>query len=341
MTSTTQLCDRGCTIRGSHLDGCTVERCTGCLPALAAPGLRLCWPDVQGVRTALGIRGATARRADDASLPELWDDVEDAGVLPARASGGRGDSTPALPVDDGALAWRTAVRSTLVAWCRILEEDLGVRLGDARDEVPWMVRHVAWSADRLLAHPEHADQLAADLLGWTETSEPSQDGTGDALSDPDDAPGPMGHPAESEPPRRHAGLIRDGRRLAYRSRGAAVRIRCSCGHRIPVPTDSDGRIDTDTILRCGGCGEHGVLDWWRRREAASPEPLALRDLPEWLATVHGLAVTSVRLRRWADEGVITPIDRVPNATGGRPRRLFDPVAVAVVVTGRCVATHTG
>lgn len=334
MTTTARLCDRGCTIRGQHRDGCPIDRCHGCLPALAAPGLRLCWPDIEGVRVALGVRGATNPRADDASLTDLWAAVEDASVLPARAPGGRGGNDPASPVDDTAVAWRTAVRATLVTWCRILEEELGVPLGDARDDVAWMVRHVGWSADRLLAHPEHADQLAADLLGWTETAEPGQEATGDALGAPDAGPDPTGHPHESEPTRRHSGLIRDGRRIAYRSRGAAIRIRCTCGHRIPVPTDSDGRIDTDTILRCAGCGEHGVLEWWRRREAASPEPLALRDLPDWLLTVHGIAITGVRLRRWADEGVITPIERAASTTGGRPRRLFDPVIVAAIATER-------
>jgi hypothetical protein len=187
----------------------------------------------------------------------------------------------------------------------------GGRMTDDHAEIAWMVDILSRHAGRLLAS-EHADQLCADLLGWTDTDVP-----------------------DGEQPRRHEGLAQEGRRLAFRSRGTSVRIRCTCGHRIPVEVDSEGRVDQDAVMRCGGCGEYGVLEWWRRREAATADPLPLSALPEWLLTVHALTVNARRLRDWADEGVITPIttDGVPQG-GARPRRLFDPVAVATVAALR-------
>ncbi len=301
-------CTRGCTTR-AHLPQCVNDHCRGCKPAPAAPGLLVCADDVQAVRVALrpvrqpGPDEAGKRiPADSLGIPDLWDAVTDAGVMRARAAGGGGGGRP-IPLDADAAAWRTRVRPFLVSWRRTLEEAFGVSLDGAEDAVPWMCRRIAWHADRLLAHLEHADQLVADLDGWSEPEGP-----------------------------RHEGLLAEGRRLAFRGRGHAVRIRCTCGTWVPVELEEDGRVDTGALLTCRGCGEYGTLDWWRKREAPNPDPLPLRLLPEWLLTVHGLSVPLRRLRDLADRGTITTVERQSEGVG-RPSRGYDPVAVAAVIMG--------
>lgn len=314
--TTTALCVRGCT-SSRHRPQCTDDTCRGCQPQPTAPGLLVCADDVQVVRVALrptrhpspDERGKRVP-ADSLGIPDLWDAVSDAGVMRARAAGGSGGGRP-IPLDADAAAWRTRVRTFLVAWCRTLEDDFGVSLDGAEDAVPWMCRRIAWHADRLLAHPDHADQLVADLDGWAE----------------DDGP-------------RHEGLLAEGRRLAFRARGHAVRIRCGCGTWVPVELEEDGRVDTGAIITCRGCGEYGTLDWWRRREAPSPDPLPLRLLPDWLLTVHGLSVPLRRLRDLADRGEITTVERKGDGPG-RPSRRYDPVAVAAVIMSSATPRKTG
>lgn len=306
MTTALQ-CVRGCVGRG-HLETCAdPEHCDGCLPRPASTGLMVCDRCVDGVRKALRPTGRRAHgqrvRDSDLGLPDLWDLVADSAILRSRGTGGRGGDGAPIPLDSAAAAWRDRVRTNLTGWCRILAEDFGSSLDDAVDTVPWMCQKIAFSADRLLAHPEHADQLAADLLGWTD----------------DDVP-------DGRPPVRHEGLAVEGRRLAFRSRGAAVTIRCSCGGRVPADTERDA------IMRCGDCGEWGTLDWWRRREVGQdPAPMSFRDLSEWLLVTHGLTVPDRRLRDWADDGLIVPVSiTVLPQGGGRGIRRFDPVAVATV-----------
>ena len=186
---------------------------------------------------------------------------------------------------------------------------------DESAEIAWMVDVLSRHAGRLLAS-EHADQLCADLLGWTELIDLEDGGT--AL-------------------KQHKGLKREGERLAFRSPSRSVRLLCACGVRVPVPTDSEGRVDPDEVFACPGCGEAGVLGWWQRTLVGEhPQPMPLSDLPDWLAGVHALVVTPRQLRGWADDKTINPVERVPSQQGGRSRRLFDPVAVAVVAAERLV-----
>lgn len=273
-------CACGCKLRDRHLTDCVDDACAGCLPAPALEPLRVCRRCER--RAAEALRG----------LPGLVQDVEDSQVLRA-ASGASGGDKP-LPIDPDAMDWRWRVRACLVAWCRILEEDFGANLADAQDTVTWMTAKVRTAADRLLAHPEHADQLVADLCGWSE----------------DDG-------------RRHLGLIGEGRKLAFRGRGARQRIRCSCGSWVAV--------DPTEFMTCPGCGEQGVLDWWRQREVGEdPAPMTLRDLSLWLALHHGRNVPERTLRGMADRGAIVPVQRQGEGVG-RPSRRFDPVTVAAIV----------
>lgn len=285
-------CARGCT--SGHLDGCQDAGCAGCRPRPAAVGLQVCARDETGAREALR------------ALPGVWDDVVDAGVLRAPTGGSGGQGRP-IPLDVDGAAWRLRVRVCLIGWLRVLEEEFGLCLDDAVDDVSWMVHRVAVQAGRLLAS-EHADQLCADLLGWVEEDGPA-----------------------------HQGLLSEGRRLAFRSRGSRQRIRCMCGGWVSIETDTDGRIDTEAVLACRLCREFGVIGWWQTRVVGDqPRPMTLRELPDWLALVHGLQVTSQRLRTWADEGALRalsgPVPAQEERRGpGRPPRRYDPVEVAAVV----------
>jgi hypothetical protein len=190
------------------------------------------------------------------------------------------------------------LRVCLVGWCKVLEEDFSASLDDAQDSVRWMAHRVSVYAGRILAS-EHADQMCSDLLG-------SLDDEG----------------------RRHGDLWGEGRRLAYRgSGGQPLRVQCPCGERVKVETDPD------VEMICPGCGEHGVLAWWRQWLVGDdPAPMTLKDVTLWLAFTHGLQVPERRLRLWADEGHITSVERIALPQGGgRGVRRFDPVAVAAVV----------
>jgi len=287
-------CAAGCLIPARHLaEHDEGDTCTGCLPARVATGLLVCERCERRVREALR------------ALSVLWDDVLDAGALKGRSGAQRGTGRP-LPIDTAAAEWRTALRTCLVAWCKVLEEDFGATLDGARDTIAWMADKVAIYAGRLLAS-EHADQLVSDLLGSVD-----EDG------------------------KRHGDLWGEGKRLAFRSSsGSPQRIQCPCGLWVKAATD------TVTVMECA-CGEWGTLDWWRQRVVGDdPAPMTLKDLTLWLALMHNVQVTERRLRSWADDGTITALvrDGLPQG-GGRGVRRFDPVAVAVVAQSALMARRT-
>ncbi len=272
-------CAAGCTLRGRHLDDCgDPEQCRGCLPALAADGLQVCEWHREQVWKAL--RG----------LETLWVDVEASGVLKA-PQGGRRGAEPAMPLDVEASDWRWRVRACLVGWCKVLEEDFGVSLDDAQDTISWMVSKLKYQADRVLAHPEHADQLCADLLGWTE----------------DDG-------------KRHTGLMTEGRRLEGRGAAKALTILCDCGDRVKVEPAEDA------YMTCPTCGETGVWKWWQQRLAPETEDtMTAAQVVQWLRSAHRITLTEATLRQWVSRGKLTSIR---SQSGGAST--FRPQAVALV-----------
>lgn len=282
-------CQSGCQQRDRHRDDCPdTDACPGCLPRPALDGLRVC--------------GACVDRTSDSlrALPALWADVEHAGVLKGASASKGGDGNP-LPIDVDAAGWRTRVRACLVGWCLVLEEDFGISLDDAQDTITWMSAKVRTQAMRILAHPEHADQLVADLCGWTE-----EDGT------------------------RHQGLLSEGRRIEGKGVSQSVRLLCNCGERVPVITDEDGKPDEEAILTCRGCGSWGLLSWWRKQVLTGDLPaMTISTLVQWLAQ-QGHRTTEKALRVKADRGVITPVGKQVDGAG-RPSRTFDPVVVLKTV----------
>lgn len=137
-----------CRIPGRHRDGCTGD-CGGCLPALAADGLRLCTLHA-------------ARIGQHAvQLAELYDELA-LRLVAATSSGepvsGSGDTTR-LP-NPAAVEVRTEIRHVLVSWCRLISEERGFAL--PVDQVQALGRYVAASAPWLAAS-EYADEVAGEL----------------------------------------------------------------------------------------------------------------------------------------------------------------------------------
>lgn len=299
----------GCRHRGRHYPGCPdPEACGGCLPRLAAQGLAVCTRCEELTREALR------------DLPRLWGEVERAAVLKARAPGGGSGGSP-LPIDAAGAAWRDRVRGTLAEWLLVLHREFGVTLDRTNADVAWMVHRLAVQAGRVLAHPEHAAQLVADLVGWTDEIDFVDWRTGETL-----------------PGRRHEGLMREGRRLVFRA-PAGLSIRhtgCSAERPGRIPIDATPGL----LLRCSACGEADTLDGWRSAEtvAVPDEPLTLHELDEWLRLVHAVPVTYRLLRSWADDGHLQPVATgVLPQGGGRPVRRFDALTSLAVAQQRLAA----
>ncbi|MEU8371201.1 hypothetical protein [Micromonospora tulbaghiae] len=151
MTSTSTLCIADhCGITGQHAEGCTdPTNCRGCLPRLAADGLRLCEVDVR-------------RLAEDArTAAVLHEDL--ALTLIRRGRGGEkvaGSSSGAPVPDDEVMEARSAIRATLVALTRMIAEERGSHLpADAITELgEYVAHHAVWLAAHGAAG-EHAGDL--------------------------------------------------------------------------------------------------------------------------------------------------------------------------------------
>ncbi|MEU7972174.1 hypothetical protein AB0B48_09030 [Micromonospora sp. NPDC049089] len=139
-----------CGIPHHHTDDCPdPEACRGCLPRLAADGLRLCEVDTR--RIAEDARTA-ARLHDDLALR----------LMP----GGRGgekvatSSTGAPTVDGDVVEARSAIRATLVALVRTIADERGSHL--PADAITALGAYVAHHSVWLAAHGA-ADEHARDL----------------------------------------------------------------------------------------------------------------------------------------------------------------------------------
>lgn len=107
----------GCAARGRHHTTCQRDDCAGCLPRLAADGLRLCHPHVTWL-------------ANDATeLPRLYDALG----LALRGAGGSGEhvtrSADGSPgINTAAADARHAIRNALTTWCRLIADERGLGL---------------------------------------------------------------------------------------------------------------------------------------------------------------------------------------------------------------------
>ncbi|ATO14674.1 hypothetical protein CO540_13245 [Micromonospora sp. WMMA2032] len=132
-----------------HGPACPGGDCRGCLPRLAADGLRLCAVDVR-------------RLAEDARTAAiLHEDL--ALTLIRRGRGGErvaGSSSGAPVPDDEVMEARTAIRATLVGLARLIAGERGHAL--PADDIAAIGEFVARN-DRWLAAHEAADEHARDL----------------------------------------------------------------------------------------------------------------------------------------------------------------------------------
>lgn len=308
---TVVLCVAWHTIRGEHLDRCADTTCPGCLPARASRGLHVCTPHELDVRELVR------------DLPGIWADLGDTRRSVGTGPGGRGAGDPeACPRCDAGqpcdiphraghealsparIAARSSIRATLVTWCLLLEEDLGVHLPPAPpNTVRWMAHHLAVNVGRVLAHEHLAERLVAELLGHQD-----DDGTW------------------------HPGLAAHRRLLDARQRPAGVRVQCPA-------CESWVRLrDDDAVIRCSGtlptgepCGEWGTIEHWRKLVAAdSDRPMTAAELIVWLDKHHRYRVDEPTIRQWASRG--TRWGKLGKlGTDDEGRSLYDPVRAAEIV----------
>lgn len=308
-----------------HIADCERGDECPCPPYQAAPGSHVCGHHADTTREHLR------------DFPELW------AVLGSKPAGGGqtgGSDEPPQPISDRARLERQGMRTMLVTWCKVLEEDRGSPLPDERVIIANtrrdVVRHqsdryVALDAWRAAQDPQeqerHVNAAQAAHRRAEATLEARATGADiiEALREHIDR-----HLAWLLNTDHAARLVHDvdtahtgARRVAYPSR-AAIRILCACGERVPISTEHHA------IIRCPGCGEWGTLSWWRAREAPAlaDGPLTLRQLPDWLFAATGLVVSHKQLRNWHDRGYLTQHNYVMI-----PAR-YDPEAVAVIAHHR-------
>lgn len=298
---TRTLCIVDHAIPARHGPGCPGPDCTGCLRPLAAPGSQACaWHD-------------TRARAILRRLPGWWTQLGES--LTTRHSAGSAHA-PAVPIPLAHIDARTRIQHVIQDWCLTLYRTWHLTL--PTPTIHAMSSHVATHTSRILAHPDYAADLLADILGtWT-------------------CPEPLdGQTWEETQPIWTPGLDSIGTLLDPPT--TAVRLLCDCGHRIPLDPTA---LAMAPLLTCGQCGARGTLDQWRARQAPETiDPLPLRDLPGWLLVHRGLTVTWERLRSMtrSERGTIVAVpEHIDTCTAStcpgcrRPRR-YDPAQVAAAL----------
>ncbi|WP_030487280.1 hypothetical protein [Micromonospora chokoriensis] len=265
-----------CGMPHHHTDDCTDPDCHGCLPRLAADGLRLCEVD-------------TRRLAEDArTAAVLYDDLA-LTLMPGGRGGERvSTSSTGAPIpDSGVMEARDAIYSTLTALVRFISEERGivipwewrtetlpegfigpprrirVGVGYASALSAYIATHTVW----LAAHPA-ADEHARDLR--------------DIASDPRTRR--LAYPAGSD--RLYIGdcplIVRD-----------LDGVESVCGTRVYQHGEQ-------LLIQCAGCGTDETVEWWQRQivgevTATVDAYAAAADL----ALRHHRPVDPALLRKWA------------------------------------------
>jgi len=347
-----------CLQRGAHSGDCPGDACEGCAPTPVAPGRLVCTRHEDAVREALQ------------ALPDLYSALgeptsQNAGTTDMDDA--TSDAVPQLlpPV----VAARMLIKSRLVDWCKVLEDDLDVRLPDERNiaaDTRYAIITRQWDVD-LAVKAQRAAASLGERAHLAKVAEAHRRAAGilrdERAAGVDVIRALAGHvddhrpkllreyrawlPLTDEENTRRAFLAPErarifaedildvharARGLAY-PRRTALRIRCSCGARVAVDTDPE------RYYTCPGCGEYGTLDWWKRREAPPMtfEPMPLAELPEWLLRHHRLPVTLEALRGWArgERAAISATELAGrDERGRRTPALYDPVAVLAVARKR-------
>jgi hypothetical protein len=129
-----------CRARGYHHPDCRDDTCGGCLPRLAADGVRLCGMHVR-------------RIAEDAvKAAGLHDEI----ALRLTGAGQAGERTSGTPdhgfgLNERAVEVRDDIRTKLVSWSKMVAEERGIAL--PADTLPALGAYVARHAEWLAAHP--------------------------------------------------------------------------------------------------------------------------------------------------------------------------------------------
>jgi hypothetical protein len=333
-----EACGSGCHQRDRHLSDCPCAdpqhehgehladqelgwadcpNCPGCLPRLAAPGLAVCPGCERAARDGL------------AELPDLWVDLAErprlAGVSKAPTSEGE---TPD-PMSDPRRQERSAIKAMLVSWCLTLAEDHRIGVPNEAGIAAVTRRLAAWHSDQARQNRDAALLLAMPTIGplvrdpegaaVLKLEEARHARAAQAARD-DRETGRDILRAICEHITRHADRLLSGehaeqlvsdlkgarsgaRGLVFTSRGAAVRVRCTCGEQVALDASSSVAVTT-----CRTCGASGDRAWWVTHTAPDAlEPMPLPELHGWL-TGQGLHLTLRQVRRWADAGHLVAVN---------------------------------
>lgn len=246
-----------CAIPHRHRPDCHDDNCGGCLPRLATDDSLVCERD--WTATVNGLR----------ELPGLYVDL----LCPTRAgsAGPRvsGSTEKRLPMNDGPRQAREAIDAVLAEWARVLE---GLRYTPTGVTVDSRAAFIRAHAPLLLKHPEHADQLVADVRT----------------------------------------LVRNGRRCAYPSSPAGQSMgTCpvvvegeTCG------TPLRARGDQQTVT-CPGCGTTDTpAGFLIRATPEAAQPMTTGELIAWLGKVARTQPTEEQVWQWASRGHIQKLGKV-------------------------------
>ena len=143
---------RPCTVQecrphtGRHLDTCTEDTCSGCLPRLSEPGEQVC------ARCETTVRGGLRQ------LPGLWVDL----LTPTQITNTRTptNGNQRQPLSDPAHLMRDAIRAMLTTWTKTLVHERHITTPP--DTIRGMAHTIAVHAGWLL-NTHHADQLVHDI----------------------------------------------------------------------------------------------------------------------------------------------------------------------------------
>lgn len=341
----TLACGAGCTQPDRHLSDCpcadpqhehgeyladqelgwaTCSDCTGCLPRLAAPGLQVCPGCENDARRAL------------TELPDLWVDLAERPRLAGVSRAPTGEDEPAAPANDDQIAERSVIKSILVTWCKVLEEDHAIGVPDER-AIAATTRHLAaWHSDQarqtrdaanLLDMPT-AGPLYRDAHGASALRREAATRAAAAAAVRDDREtGRDLLRAICEHLARHSGTLlagphaakytadlrdarHDARRRAYAGRPAGIRLPCpECGHRTRVTREQES-------MSCPACGAFAAITAWSGDTAAPPASPALEeDITAWMLASHRMDVKGPRIRQWASRGKLESVVRDDGRVG--------------------------
>lgn len=102
----------------------------------------------------------------------------------------------------------------------------------------------------------------------------------------------------------------------------ALTVACDCGDRVDM-TGIDPS-DPNAMLTCPGCGDEGVVGWWRSKLAPKLDgPMGSAALLTWLLEVHHIRIAAETLRQWAARGHVVRVGK-----DGDGCITYDPVNVA-------------